>query len=592
VIPYPPKPRFALTLGITGHRYRRKDTPPGETDPHARPFDVPAVEAALRDLLHAVTTTFAAVKGEASDAFAAAAPEFTLVSSLAEGADRLAAYAAIEARFALDVVLPCQASLYASSFDDDASRGEFDALVAKARACLVLPLAGKAEQPTEERLPRSYEGAGLTMLGQSDILIAVWDGKPAEGRGGTGQIVDEAARRGVPILVIDPAQGATRVLWPDEFTGEAAARHAEDISPQALDTCLAAILRRLIAPPAAPHERTGLAEFLAAPISSGTARASLVFDGKDLERSSARWPRLTAAVAASPSNLAAVRRYADALRAAEDVAGRSAWRYRTLFLSSSAASAVASLLIGGAAHFQEMHVVAATFEFLTVALVGALVFFATLRSWHNQWFEAREAVERLRIVAIPWLLGAWPAGLRPGQSSWPGWYARAITREQPLFAGALADMLHEGRDFLRALVQEQLSYHQRNAERLERRDHILEMIGLCLLVASISDNAIYLALRLTDTPGWRDFESWSLAASIFLPAAATACYGIRLFGDFEDLARRSRRTAVRLLAVEGRLVGDLDLAALRALASEAAHAMLSDLGAWRIAVESRRLSAS
>ena len=595
MIPYPPKPRFALTLGVTGHRYRRKDTAPGEADAHARPFDVPAVEAALRDLFQAVTTTFAAVKDEASDAFAAAAPEFTLVSSLAEGADRLAAHAAIEARFALDVVLPCPASIYVSGFDDDASRVEFDALMTQARACLVLPLAGKAEQPTEERLPRSYEAGGLTMLGQADILVAVWDGKPAEGRGGTGQIVNEAARRGMPILVVDPADGATRALWPDTFVSEAAARHAEDIAPQAVEACLAAILRRLIAPPSSPHEQTGLAEFFAAPISANPkagARASVVFDGQNLGHSRTRWPRISAAVAASPSNMAAVRRYADALRAAEEVAGRSARRYRTLFLFSSAASAVASLLIGGAAHFQEMHLIAATFEFLTVALVGALVFFATLRSWHNQWFEAREGVERLRIVAIPWLLGAWPAGLRPGQSSWPGWYARAITREQPLFSGALADLLQEARDFLHALVEEQLSYHQRNAKRLERRDHFLEMIGLCLLVASIGDNAVYLTLRLTDTSGWRDFESWSLAASIFLPAAATACYGIRLFGDFEDLARRSRRTAIRLEAVKARLVGDLDLPALRTLAAEAAHAMLSDLEAWRIAVESRRLSAS
>ena len=88
------------------------------------------------------------------------------------------------------------------------------------------------------------------------------------------------------------------------------------------------------------------------------------------------------------------------------------------------------------------------------------------------------------------------------------------------------------------------------------------------------------------------FESWGLAASIFLPAAATASYGVRLFGDFEDMARRSRRTAMQLEALKTRLVGQIDLPALRGLAGQAARAMLSDLDAWRVAVESRRLSAS
>jgi len=51
-------------------------------------------------------------------------------------------------------------------------------------------------------------------------------------------------------------------------------------------------------------------------------------------------------------------------------------------------------------------------------------------------------------------------------------------------------------------------------------------------------------------------------------------------------------TASLLETLEGRLVDDLDLPALRALTGQAASAMLSDLDAWRVAVESRRLSAS
>jgi hypothetical protein len=266
--------------------------------------------------------------------------------------------------------------------------------------------------------------------------------------------------------------------------------------------------------------------------------------------------------------------------------------YRRLFLASSAATVLASAFVASAARFRELHLIAAGFEFLTVALIGGLVLFATRRRWHHQWFEAREVAERLRVVAPAWLLGAWPSHLKPAQAAWPGWYTRAVARELPLFAGEIGDLTGEIRDILAALVDEQHAYHLANAQRLERRDHVFEGIGLGLLVASLVNNVVYVAVSFFDAPGLENYESWGLAAAIFLPAAATAAYSVRLFGDYEDLARRSRRTASALRALQTRVVGALDLPALRGVAEATTQAMLSDLDAWRVAVESRRLSAS
>jgi hypothetical protein len=596
MINYPPKPRLALTIGVTGHRLHRNPPADGGADAHV--FDVAAVETAIAEFFRATASTLAALEFGTHPPFSAAQPVVTLISSLAEGADRIAARAALAAGFAVDVVSPCPLSIYVGTFADDASRAEFEALLAKARARLILPLAGKPEQPVAERLPRSFQSAGLTMLAQSDLLLAVWDGKPAEGRGGTGEIVDEAVRWGVPVVAVDPANGATRLLWPDDLSDETYVRRAQDIAPCPVASDLRAVIERLVAPPASPQERFGLDEYLSYRLDAGHAgakggaRASLVFDGTDIESPRTRWPLVSAAIGAAPANLGAAKRYADALRAAEEVAGRSARRYRRLFMLSSAMSAAAALLVAAAARSHGAHLLAAGFEFVTVALVGGLVYWATRRRWHSQWFEAREVVERLRIVTTPWLLGAWPASLRPGQVAWPGWYARAIARELPLFSGDLGEFLGEARDILAALVDEQSSYHVANAERLERRDRLFERVGLALLLASLANNALYLIGKATAWASLADFELWGLAAAIFLPAAATASYGVRLFGDFEDLARRSRRTAKELQTVKSHLVGALDLAALRALAGQAARAMLSDLDAWRVAVQSRRLSAS
>jgi len=47
------------------------------------------------------------------------------------------------------------------------------------------------------------------VLSDVDELIPVWDGMPADGKGGTGDTVHAARERGVPVIVVRP-EGATR----------------------------------------------------------------------------------------------------------------------------------------------------------------------------------------------------------------------------------------------------------------------------------------------------------------------------------------------------------------------------------------------
>jgi len=52
------------------------------------------------------------------------------------------------------------------------------------------------------QLGEAYEAAGWVVLDQCDLLIAIWDGKAPRGLGGTGQIVHEALRRGIPTVSV------------------------------------------------------------------------------------------------------------------------------------------------------------------------------------------------------------------------------------------------------------------------------------------------------------------------------------------------------------------------------------------------------
>ncbi|MFJ8953478.1 hypothetical protein ACIRO1_25525 [Streptomyces sp. NPDC102381] len=51
--------------------------------------------------------------------------------------------------------------------------------------------------------------AGKEVVDQSDVLLAVWDGKPAGGKGGTADVVAYAQRQGMDVRIIWPL-GATR----------------------------------------------------------------------------------------------------------------------------------------------------------------------------------------------------------------------------------------------------------------------------------------------------------------------------------------------------------------------------------------------
>jgi hypothetical protein len=133
----------------------------------------------------------------ALDAFERRFPGRPLValSALAEGADRLVAERVL-ARFggALRVVLPLPRADYASDFAAAGSRRELEALCARAEQIVELPARGAREE--------AYEAAGHYVVERSDVLVAVWDGQEARGRGGTAAMVERARLRGLPIAWI------------------------------------------------------------------------------------------------------------------------------------------------------------------------------------------------------------------------------------------------------------------------------------------------------------------------------------------------------------------------------------------------------
>ncbi|HYA78876.1 MAG TPA: SLATT domain-containing protein, partial [Candidatus Nitrosopolaris sp.] len=68
--------------------------------------------------------------------------------------------------------------------------------------------ATHVEEVTGEESPgRAYMEAGILTVDRADIMVVVWNGKPAAGVGGTGDVVAYTRELGKPLVIIDPDSG-------------------------------------------------------------------------------------------------------------------------------------------------------------------------------------------------------------------------------------------------------------------------------------------------------------------------------------------------------------------------------------------------
>ncbi|MER6215993.1 hypothetical protein ACGFY6_23200 [Streptomyces sp. NPDC048387] len=114
------------------------------------------------------------------------------LSSLADGADQLFAAIALEHGAELTVVIP--SGDYEETFQDPRSLAAYRRLKERAAQQVVLAYPRSTDE--------AYYAAGTYIAETCDRLVAVWDGLPARGHGGTGEIVAYARTLGKPVTVI------------------------------------------------------------------------------------------------------------------------------------------------------------------------------------------------------------------------------------------------------------------------------------------------------------------------------------------------------------------------------------------------------
>jgi hypothetical protein len=164
----------SLHIGITGHRRHRLRVPDS---------------ALIQRILDVIELLRRAGKFRSAE-------YIRIVSALAEGADEIAARAALKAGCRLTALVPFKPKDYETTFSSRGHKAIFRDLMRRADERVILPCSLRDANA-------GYVAAGLETLNRSDAVLTIWDGAPAQGRGGTPEILQCALERRLPIIWID-----------------------------------------------------------------------------------------------------------------------------------------------------------------------------------------------------------------------------------------------------------------------------------------------------------------------------------------------------------------------------------------------------
>lgn len=182
-------------IGVTGHR------------------DI-TINKTNRKLMRAIDEALDSIKAEHPDDI------FTIYSPLAEGADRLVAERAM-ARISAGLIVPLPLPLgdYRQDFmradGADAANGHraslvaFQTLLDRCDDVFELPLMVPPQ--AEDYRTHHYAALGAWLIRTCDHIIGIWDGSPAAGPGGTGDVMNWAQGAAIPEAVDRPEVGPRKV---------------------------------------------------------------------------------------------------------------------------------------------------------------------------------------------------------------------------------------------------------------------------------------------------------------------------------------------------------------------------------------------
>ncbi len=530
-----------------------------------------------------------------------------VVSMLATGADTAGARAALAVGAELQAILPFTRDRYAQDFACAQDRAVLDELCAASSRTLTLACDGPVP---------GYEHGGRLLVRNVDVMIAVWDGRPARGPGGTAAVVEDALDAGCAVIVLDPAAPERPgLLWPTLMDRELPhgwigerpradpGEHLDAVVAEALGSPADAIAREVRATLFRTRRarRWTRIEFPLVLALAGLTRLRLADLplGDPEAQTRAEWAALAGAAGAPLLRDEAGERLLARTAQAENLANlygrvwRGSFVTRVVLGFALSMSAYAAGLLHSGSRGPLLAIGVAVNAWVIVDARRA-----EGRHWRLRWLEMRHLAERLRHLRVHQLLGLAPVRVPPerrgrlgASEGWAEWYVRRTAREvglapltfDPAFVARAATALRET-DLVR-----QRDYHLRAEALAERADRRLRRLACLSLVGTVAAGVTACGLALAQMGiGLSVPLGASVGAFALLSSFSATVATVRARGDFSSAAQRAR-TARREIdrVMEILAEPDLSLPRLARAVEHVCAVMGQEVADWKTAAESK-----
>lgn len=639
----PPRPRLGFRVGIVGHRPDR-----------LKQADLTALQAVIREILVEVkdeVTDFATsehAKLYADYGRADHPPILRAISPLAEGTDRLFAEVALLLGFELCCPMPFAQAEFEQDFLPPRAL-EPDS-VARFRGILKQAEHGgrlvKFElDGSHDDAPAAYAAGGRVVLNQSDLLVVVWDGKPAAGRGGTVDTLREAVRYHVPVVWVDAVACHVDAVachrWglleseTDLACLASGGRCTPVVRPGQRDALRTIVHDELAPPKPVPprhHEPPAprlhheyfrerrpswnpwcFWKLFRNVLGDGRLRAQSLRVREFESQVQKDWPTTDDHRAASWVNAQLRPHYAWSDKLADLYADRYRSGYVLVYLLAALAVVLALLpgAAGWAEHAPGLQAVCVTGELLLLGTIISLVGWGRHRHWHERWLEYRLAAELIRQLRCLVPLGggrpfphvappAFLADYGDVAQTWMYWLRRAVARATGIPTAVVTRAyVHECITYIKGVVEGQVAFHDTNATRATRIKHRLHRFAFGLLVITVVAVVLHLLPHLGLPRIVPDrLEGWLTFVSGAFPALGAALAGIENQGEFTRIAKRSGAMAENLRRLLQETDAKLATAGTPAappprldevaqLANRIAQLMVDEVADWRVVFADR-----
>jgi hypothetical protein len=515
---------FAFRIGVTGHRTL--------DDPESLSLAVREALSRLKELIPGSPTTNLVL---------------VVVSALAEGADRLVAKQILaEKGSRLEAALPLRREDYLNDFRQDGSKREFQGLLEQASETWQASPGSSREG--------AYELAGRYVVDRSDALIALWDGEPARGQGGTAAIVEYARKRGVPLVWIG-TKGDRRIIYeleaPRASIVRDAARKLHDYNASVID-----------------------ASYFSS--QAHAAREQLMPDTASTSTDTFRLSYEKATDWLIPYFVRA-----------DIITLRYQRRFQLLSWLIFALAAAAVAVVAIQTNFWPGQDLLAAIEVIFLLLLLSILRMNQRWRLHDRWISYRFLAERLRSGYFLALAGRgdrreWPTRLSYLSDSSEVWIERALAEvmaRRPELSDSRSDVTLL-RDYLNHYwIGSQIRYHNKTACRQRRWDDRMNRATVLLFVLTLI--AAFLHMLGHDVLHILSFwQELLIVVSITVPTIGAAIHGIRTQHQFRHHSERSCRMAGLLAQVHEEMGQAADLKTIQKVAAETEQLMREESSDW------------